>query len=218
MSPASAFSAATHGARLDFLTYRNHLAARLIACAPTASGWSWFRSAWAIRTGSRIPILTWICTCTMWRCPGRAGGRAARPHGPRHQSPPGSFTAAVGDDLRRGAGDDRRGAAGSFALIGKVHHAAIDGLSGGAMLGVMLDPTPDPGQAPAAMPWQPATVPIMGSAGAPSLDYLRWPCRVSDLLSATARSAVKIPFVPHVEGVESLPRLYAAPHTRLTCR
>ena len=27
------------------------------------------------------------------------------------------------------------------------------------MLGVMLEPTPDPGQAAAAMPWQPARVP-----------------------------------------------------------
>ena len=38
--------------------------------------------------------------------------RTARAYGPRRQPPPGSVTAAVGDDLRRGAGHGRRGAAG----------------------------------------------------------------------------------------------------------
>ena len=105
---------------------------------------------------------------------------------------------------------------GSIALIGKVHHAAIDGLSGGTMLGVVLDPTPDPGPAPAPLPWQPPRAPggldVLAHA---SVDFLRWPHKAVDLLSATVRSAVKIPFVPHIAGAESPPWLYSAPHTSL---
>ena len=48
---------------------------------------------------------------------------------------------------------------GSCALIAKVHHAAIDGLSGGAMLGVLLDPTPDFPDAHLPAAWKPAHAP-----------------------------------------------------------
>ncbi len=105
---------------------------------------------------------------------------------------------------------------GSCALIAKVHHAAIDGLSGGAMLGVLLDPTPDFPDAHLPAAWTsahaPGSVRVLARSG---LDFLRWPLKAFDLLSATVRSAVKIPFVPHVEGADVHPWLYTSPHTRL---
>ena len=105
---------------------------------------------------------------------------------------------------------------GSCALIAKVHHAAIDGLSGGAMLGVLLDPTPDVADAHPPAAWKPAQPPgpvrVLARSG---LDFLRWPVKAFDLLSATVRSAARLPFVPHVEGADVHPWLYTSPHTRL---
>jgi len=104
----------------------------------------------------------------------------------------------------------------SCALIAKVHHAAIDGLAGGAMLGVLLDATPDLPPASTPVAWQPASAPgdlhVLARAAA---DFLYWPLKALDLLAATVRSAVKLPFVPHVAGATALPGLYTAPHTLL---
>lgn len=105
---------------------------------------------------------------------------------------------------------------GSCALIAKVHHAAIDGLAGGAMLGVLLDPTPEiPRTAQPAIrqpPPAPGPMRVLAHAG---LDALRSPLKVIDLVRATVYSAVKLPFVPHVEGADVHPWLYTSPHTRL---
>lgn len=105
---------------------------------------------------------------------------------------------------------------GSVALIGKVHHAASDGLAGGAMLGVVLDTTPDPLPPVAPIPWQPAPLPDdLAVLRRTSRDTLATPRQVFDLLSASVRSAIRLPFVARAAGIRSLPWLYAAPHTRL---
>lgn len=105
---------------------------------------------------------------------------------------------------------------GSIALICKVHHAAIDGVAGGVMLGALLDATPDPAQTSAPQPWRPPSAPggrnVLARA---AVDYLRWPRKMLDLLSATVESAAKLPFAPRVAGAAALPWLYTAPHTRL---
>lgn len=105
---------------------------------------------------------------------------------------------------------------GSVALIGKVHHAASDGLAGGTMLGVMLDTTPLRGPMADPPPWQPRPAPgDLAVLTRTSRDALRIPREVVDLLSAAVRSAVKLPFVPRAAGVRSLPWLYAGPRTSL---
>lgn len=105
---------------------------------------------------------------------------------------------------------------GSVALIGKVHHAAGDGLAGGAMLGVVLDTTPDPPPPATLIPWQPAPVPgDLAVLRRTSRDTLGTPRKVFDLFSASMRSAIRLPFAAHAAGIRSLPWLYAAPHTRL---
>ena len=105
---------------------------------------------------------------------------------------------------------------GSIALICKVHHAAIDGVAGGVMLGALLDETPDPEPAPATPPWRPLPAPddraVLARTAA---DYLHWPRKMLDLLSTTIASAAKIPFVPQVSEVATLPWLYTAPATSL---
>jgi WS/DGAT/MGAT family acyltransferase len=105
---------------------------------------------------------------------------------------------------------------GSVALIGKVHHAASDGLAGSSMLGVMLDATSDPPPAATPTPWQPSPVPDdLAVLRRTSLDTLGTPRRVFDLFSASVRSAIRLPVVARAAGIRSLPWLYTAPHTRL---
>jgi WS/DGAT/MGAT family acyltransferase len=105
---------------------------------------------------------------------------------------------------------------GSTALICKVHHAAIDGASGGVMLGALLDETAEPGGEPAPVPWHPPRVPdgltVLSHTAA---GYLRWPRKAADLLATTVAAAVKYPFVPRVNEGEALPWLYGAPSTPL---
>ncbi len=104
---------------------------------------------------------------------------------------------------------------GSVALITKVHHAAIDGVAGGVMLAALLDPTPEPEQAPAFVPWRPPPAPATLAVLAQSTGDLRqWPRKLVNLVGATARAALTMPFVPRVAGAGTLPRLYGAPRTR----
>jgi WS/DGAT/MGAT family acyltransferase len=47
----------------------------------------------------------------------------------------------------------------AWAMITKVHHAAIDGVSGAEMMAAILNLTPQPEEIPAPYPWQPEKVP-----------------------------------------------------------
>ena len=163
----SIFAPETHGARLDFLTYRKHLAARLhrvrtyrerLVMVPLGLGHPY----WIEDPDFDLDLH--LHHVELPRPGGWQELRALMAHvisRPLDRSRPlWEMTFVDGLETIDGAPP------GSFALIGKVHHAAIDGLSGGAMLGVVLDPTPDPGQAAAPMPWQPARAGRSGSAGA----------------------------------------------------
>jgi WS/DGAT/MGAT family acyltransferase len=48
---------------------------------------------------------------------------------------------------------------GSYAIFSKIHHAAIDGVSGTEITAALHDPTPAPAHAPADTPWHPETPP-----------------------------------------------------------
>lgn len=47
----------------------------------------------------------------------------------------------------------------SVAIIGRVHHAAVDGMSGVEIMGALLDPTPDADPRLPPDPWQPERLP-----------------------------------------------------------
>jgi len=51
---------------------------------------------------------------------------------------------------------------GSFAILAKYHHAAVDGVTGNEILGGLNDTTPDPGEDVESAPWQPEAPPSLG--------------------------------------------------------
>ncbi|WP_199584399.1 wax ester/triacylglycerol synthase family O-acyltransferase [Blastococcus sp. TF02A-30] len=80
-----------------------------------------------------------------------------------------------------GTGEER------WALISKVHHSMVDGISGTDLYRVVFDATPEPG-APAPDDWHPEPPPSdLALASAAALDLLRLPAKQARALLAAAR-------------------------------
>ncbi|MEM7051253.1 MAG: wax ester/triacylglycerol synthase family O-acyltransferase [Acidobacteriota bacterium] len=58
-----------------------------------------------------------------------------------------------------GLGDLPETPPGAVALISKMHHAAVDGVSGAEILGALFDLSPEPGPEPERPPWRPTNAP-----------------------------------------------------------
>ncbi|MBK1852806.1 MULTISPECIES: WS/DGAT/MGAT family O-acyltransferase [unclassified Marinobacter] len=110
-------------------------------------------------------------------------------------------------------GGDKEGKPG-FALIVKLHHAAIDAFSGAEIMGKLLEYTPEPQPISAPRPWQPRPKPseerVMLQAGA---NILRTPWRVTSIaagaMEATARGLIQ-------KQLRRIPLpfpLFSAPHS-----
>ncbi len=103
------------------------------------SGWSRCRSGWAGRTGSTTRTSTSSSTCARWRCrrPGsreQLGEQVARIHArPLDRTRP-LWEAYVITGLYDGRA----------AFYSKIHHAAIDGVSGAEILETVMDLGPVP--------------------------------------------------------------------------
>src|SRR3954470_14913469 len=88
---------------------------------------------------------------------------------------------------------------GRVGVISKVHHAAVDGMSGAEILSVLLDPSPEGREVPPASPGRPETAPSQlgmlarGVAGIP-----RQPMRA---LGGLPRTLAHLPAVPGVGAV-----------------
>ncbi len=75
---------------------------------------------------------------------------------------------------------------GSFAVISKVHHAAIDGMSGVEMAAAVHDLTPDIPDRPAGKPWKPENMPNVAELLARSyVNNLTQPLRVVETIGRT---------------------------------
>lgn len=110
-------------------------------------------------------------------------------------------------------GDNDTGSEG-FALIVKLHHAAIDAFSGEEIIGKLLEYTPEPRPITPPRPWQPRPEPsqerVMLQAGA---NVLRTPLQVTSLavnaVEATTRGLIQ-------KQLRRLPLplpLFSAPHS-----
>lgn len=86
---------------------------------------------------------------------------------------------------------EKKGKAG-FALIVKLHHAAIDAFSGEEIIGKLLEYTPKPQPINGPLPWQPRPEPseerVMIQAGA---NMLRTPWRVTSLAANAVEATAK---------------------------
>ena len=81
---------------------------------------------------------------------------------------------------------------GSFAVIDKVHHAAIDGLTGMEVIAAVHDRTPDAVPDPPGQPWKPERVPspweLLARAG---LNNLARPSRLARVIERTMPALVR---------------------------
>lgn len=213
----SIFDAQTADGRLDFARFRSHLAVRLprvrtyrerLVTVPFGLGHPYWIEDASFDLDRHLQHVT-LATPGGWA---ELRALVSTIFGRRldRRLPLWSFTFVEGVDTIAGI------PAGSVALIAKVHHAATDGLSGGEMLGALLDMAQDAPSGPAAVDWHPppapGTVTLLEQA---ARELLQTPANVLDFAVAAARSAVVLPFVPHVAGVDALPWMYTAPHTSL---
>jgi WS/DGAT/MGAT family acyltransferase len=105
---------------------------------------------------------------------------------------------------------------GSFAMISKVHHAAIDGVSGAEMMGALLDLTPELREIPEPKPWKPERIP--GDLELLVRTYgkdITQPFKLAELLAQTLWSAVKVGVQWGIQDVKLPPVPFQAPRTRL---
>ena len=108
---------------------------------------------------------------------------------------------------------------GSYALITKVHHAAIDGASGAAIMSALFDNTPRPREIPETETWKPDKVPtgveiLAKSYGGAITKPLKFAKLIGDLASggiSIAKSGARKK--AKAKKVKSPPAPFTAPHT-----
>lgn len=106
---------------------------------------------------------------------------------------------------------------GAFAIISKVHHAGIDGMSGAEVLGALLDVDPDAPPPEATRTWKPERVPsdleLIARATGSAIEPLRLASLVARTVTATLASGGGAR--PQVAGLKPPPAPFQAPQTRL---
>jgi WS/DGAT/MGAT family acyltransferase len=101
---------------------------------------------------------------------------------------------------------------GSFALVSKVHHAAIDGVSGAELIAATLDVTPVPRTIPGIDDWQseeaPAKLSLVANAYAHLGDKAR---ELGKFVAETALGSSRLRKARQVERLDPPPMLFSAP-------
>jgi len=104
-----------------------------------------------------------------------------------------------------------------FAMIVKVHHAAIDAVTGDDVMGALLDFSPQIRKlAPPKKPWQPAPLPsrarLLGNAYSSALNT---PFRLANLAKDTVAGAFYALLLQRLKNLNLPPALFSAPNTPL---
>lgn len=104
---------------------------------------------------------------------------------------------------------------GSVAIISKIHHALIDGISGSDVMGLLLDAKPEPRSLPPPQPRQPDPVPgdvelVLRS----TYHFATRPFKLPRLLAETAKATLKAGYLTRVQGVRLPSMPFTAPPTR----
>ncbi|MEM9553005.1 MAG: wax ester/triacylglycerol synthase family O-acyltransferase [Acidobacteriota bacterium] len=102
---------------------------------------------------------------------------------------------------------------GSVAVICRIHHAAIDGMSGSEIVAALFDPTPTPRTLPAAPPRgrRPGRLAMARQVGR---DLFETP-ELGDLAAGALRRVVGGALDPTLRRAEAPPLPFSAPSTRL---
>lgn len=110
-------------------------------------------------------------------------------------------------------GDEKEGRTG-FALIVKLHHAAIDAFSGKEIMGKLLEYTPEPQPISAPRPWLPRAEPseerVVIQAGA---NILRTPWRFASLAAGAAEATTRGLIQKQLRKIPLPFPLFSAPHS-----
>ncbi len=105
---------------------------------------------------------------------------------------------------------------GSVALISKVHHAAIDGMSGAAILGALFDLSPTPAPLHPAPPLRTSETPSKARLlGRAYRNLLRSPLALRGAAGSTASGLAKTASARWEKDVEPPPMPFSAPRTPL---
>ena len=109
--------------------------------------------------------------------------------------------------------DDEQGSE-AFALIVKLHHAAIDAFSGEEIMGKLLEYTPQPRPIAPPKPWHPKPQPseerVMVQAGA---NLLRTPLQFTSLAINAAEATARGVIQKHLRKLPLPLPLFSAPHS-----
>jgi len=108
----------------------------------------------------------------------------------------------------------REDAPSSFAILVKVHHAAIDAATGEEVMGALLEFSPTPRSLIPPQPWRPKPLPskarLLGGAYGSALNT---PFRLASLAKDTLASAFYAVLVQRLRKLKLPPALFSAPRT-----
>ncbi len=105
-------------------------------------------------------------------------------------------------------------APGSFALISKVHHSAIDGASGAELMGALLDVTDQPRIIPGDDDWQPEEVPGTFSMVAGAYSQIgKKAMELGKFAGELAVGSARLRGARKVEKISPPPTLFSAPRS-----
>ena len=104
---------------------------------------------------------------------------------------------------------------GMVASVTKVHHAAIDGLSGAEITANLLDLSPEPVTTPPEEPWEPDHTSALDLGRGAVGDLIRQPVTVARLASRTVGSALALRRRNRSDEAPPPPAPFSAPRTSL---
>ena len=105
---------------------------------------------------------------------------------------------------------------GSIALISKIHHAAIDGISGSEIMSALYDPSPEPRPMPPAAPPEHEELPTKtGLLKESGKHLLEVPRALSGTLGETVKGVVKSGAAWGLKHIKPPPFPFTAPRSRL---
>ncbi|MEE9373813.1 MAG: wax ester/triacylglycerol synthase family O-acyltransferase [Saprospiraceae bacterium] len=105
---------------------------------------------------------------------------------------------------------------GSVAVIGKIHHVAVDGVAGAGMLSLIFDGTPKPGKLKEPREYKPEPLPNELSLAARSaISFAKNPLKLPKIIVNSISATVKAGMLTRVQHIDLPTAPFTAPKTPL---